>query len=596
MIRRILSLALVGVLALAIFAACQSSAPTLSPTAAPTEVSLAAATVAASPTAAAASSPAPTATVVAPATPTESSQAQATVSAPASAAVQIALADDAITVDGDGVTVNGNVATIARAGVYSLSGALSDGQIVVDTTDEGPVQLILDGVKLANASSAPLFIAAAEQVEIVLADGTTNTLTDGATYIFADPEEDEPDGALFSKADLTISGNGALVVTGNYEDGIVSKDGLVIVGGDITVTAADDGIRGKDYLLVTNGIITVQAQGDGLKSSNDEEATKGYVAIENGMITVMAGDDAISAETDVLISNGQFILVSGNGRNPSAEDISAKGIKAGRSITIDDGVFSVEATDDALHANDSLTINGGLFTLASGDDAIHAENTLTINDGEIRITESVEGIESILITINGGVIDLVSSDDGINAAGNDNGSNQLFIHGGDIAVNAAGDGIDVNGSIEMTGGVVIVNGPTENMNGALDFDATFDISGGFLAAAGSAGMAQAPSASSSQRSLMLNFPSMLPAGTIVHIQTGSGDSLLTFAPLKAFQSLVFSSPALVQGDAIEIYYGGSASDRLDSGLYQGAYTPGEQVASFTVSDVVTVIGNRPRFR
>lgn len=95
---------------------------------------------------------------------------------------------------------------------------------------------------------------------------------------------------------------------------------------------------------------------------------------------------------------------------------------------------------------------------------------------------------------------------------------------------------------------------------------------------------------------MLNFPSMLPAGTIVHIQTGSGDSLLTFAPLKAFQSLVFSSPALVQGDAIEIYYGGSASDRLDSGLYQGAYTPGEQVASFTVSDVVTVIGNRPRFR
>ena len=155
MIRRILSLALVGVLALAIFAACQSSAPTLSPTAAPTEVSLAAATVAASPTAAAASSPAPTATVVAPATPTESSQAQATVSAPASAAVQIALADDAITVDGDGVTVNGNVATIARAGVYSLSGALSDGQIVVDTTDEGLVQLILDGVKLANASSAP---------------------------------------------------------------------------------------------------------------------------------------------------------------------------------------------------------------------------------------------------------------------------------------------------------------------------------------------------------------------------------------------------------------------------------------------------------
>ncbi len=260
MIRRILSLALVGVLALAIFAACQSSAPTLSPTAAPTEASLAAATAAASPTTAAASSPAPTDTVAAPATPTESSQAEATASAPAeaaSAAVQIALADDAITVDGDGVTVNGNTATIARAGVYSLSGALSDGQIIVDTTDEGLVQLILNGVKLANASSAPLFIAAAGQVEIVLADGTTNTLTDGATYIFADPEEDEPDGALFSKADLTISGNGALVVTGNYEDGIVSKDGLVIAGGDITVTAAEDALHSNDSLTINGGQLTL---------------------------------------------------------------------------------------------------------------------------------------------------------------------------------------------------------------------------------------------------------------------------------------------------------------------------------------------------
>lgn len=551
MIRRMLSLTLAGILALAAFAACQSNAPTLPPIAAPTEAitaaSPAAATAEPRPTAAAASSPAPTNTVAAAATPTESSQAQATVSAPAdaaSAAVQITLAGDAIAADGPGVAVQGASATITAAGAYRLSGALSDGQIVVDVPGQGQVQLILDGLELANPSGAPLVIANAGAVEILLADGAVNALTDGASYLFANPEEDEPDAVLFSNVDLTIAGNGALTVTGNYDDGIASERGLVIAGGVITVTA------------------------------------KG---------------DALTAETDLLISDGQLALTAGGGSGSFlGEDASAKGIKADVSIAISGGVITVDAADDALNSDDSLTIDGGQLTLASGDDAIHAENTLTINDGVIRITQSVEGIESVLITINGGDIDLVSSDDGINAAGNDSGGNQLFIHGGHIAVNATGDGIDVNGSIEMTDGVVIINGPTENMNGALDYDATFDISGGFLAAAGSIGMAQAPSRSSGQPSLMLNFPAMLPAGTMIHIQTSSGDSLLSFAPLKAFQSLVFSSPALGMGDAIEVYYGGSASEALGHGLYQGSYTPGEQVASFTINEVVTVVGNRRR--
>jgi len=552
MTRRMLSLALAGILALATFAACQSNAPTLPPTAAPAEAitaaSPAAATAEASPTAAPASSPAPTNTVAATATPTESGSAQATAASPtgtASAAVQITLTGDAIAADGPGVAVQGASATITAAGAYRLSGALSDGQIVVDVPGQGQVQLILDGLELTNASGAPLVIANAGAVEILLADGAVNALTDGASYLFANPEEDEPDAALFSNADLTIAGNGALTVTGNYDDGIASERGRLVIAG---------------------GVITVTAKGD-----------------------------ALTAETDLLISDGQLTLTAGGGSGSFlGDDASAKGIKADVSIAISGGVITVDAADDALNSDDSLTIDGGQLTLASGDDAIHAENTLIINDGVIRITQSVEGIESVLITINGGDIDLVSSDDGINAAGNDSGGNQLFIHGGNIAVNAAGDGIDVNGSIEMTDGVVIINGPTENMNGALDYDATFDISGGFLAAAGSIGMAQAPSRSSGQPSLMLNFPAMLPAGTMIHIQTSSGDSLLTFAPLKAFQSLVFSSPALAMGDAIEVYYGGSASEALGHGLYQGSYTPGEQVASFTISEVVTVVGNRRR--
>jgi hypothetical protein len=175
------------------------------------------------------------------------------------------------------------------------------------------------------------------------------------------------------------------------------------------------------------------------------------------------------------------------------------------------------------------------------------------------------------------------------------GDTYLTINGGTIVVEAAGDGIDVNGAIEMTGGLVVVNGPTQQMNGALDYDASFTISGGLLAAAGSAGMAQAPGDASSQLSLLLNFPSVLPAGTVIHIQTSAGDELLTFAPLKPFQSIAFSSPALATGMAVEIYYDGSATGTALAGLYlDGAYTPGTQVASFTLANVVTRVGNSGR--
>ncbi len=159
------------------------------------------------------------------------------------AATTITLDGSSITVAGEGVTVEGSQATITAAGVYNLSGALADGQIVVDTGDEAPVYLILNGVELSSSTSAPLFISKAEEVVIVLADGAQNFLTDGSAYVYASAEEDEPNAALFSKANLTLTGSGALTVQGNYNDGIASKDGLLIDGGVITLDAIGSASR-----------------------------------------------------------------------------------------------------------------------------------------------------------------------------------------------------------------------------------------------------------------------------------------------------------------------------------------------------------------
>ncbi|MCU0500943.1 MAG: carbohydrate-binding domain-containing protein [Anaerolineae bacterium] len=499
---------------------------------------------------------------------------------------------------------------------------LADGQIAVNTKDKAPVTLILNGVTLSNASSAPIYIMEAKEAIIVLADGSKNSVTDGKSYVYANAAEDEPNAAIFSKADLTITGGGALTVSGNFNDGIASKDGLTIVGGTLAVQSADDGIRGKDFLIVKGGNIAVNAGGDGLKSDNTEDATLGYVSIENGVLKVTSGGDAIAAETDATIRAGTLTLSAGGGYKASlAADTSAKGIKGVASVVIDGGTFTIDSADDAIHSNDRIEVNGGTFAIATGDDGIHADTALTINGGDIRITNSYEGIESAVITINDGDIRLVSSDDALNVAGGTGGGGMppgaggrpgrpggpgqdaftytgkqfLYINGGNVTIEAGGDGIDVNGAITMTDGVVIVNGPIQQMNSALDYDAFFNITGGFLVAAGSAGMAQAPGAASSQNSLLLNFSGAQKAGTLVHIQTSAGKDVLTFAPSKQFQSIAFSSPALITGATYDVFTGGSSTGTPQDGLYRGGiYAPGAKYTSFTISSPVTAIGARVR--
>lgn len=536
----------------------------------------------------------------------------------------ITLNGNSIAVDGDGAVAEGSRLTIVAAGTYSLSGHLDDGQIIVNTEDTEPVALLLGGVEIHSSTGAPIYVQEAEEAVIVLEDNTENYVSDGTAYVLENAEDGEPNAAIFSKGDLNITGNGTLSVVANYNDGIAGKDGLTINSGTINVSAVDDGIRGKDYLVVGGGHITVRAGGDGLKSDNEKDPTQGYLTIETGTLNIAAGGDAIQAQTNVTVAEGNITLLSGGGSNILIdESLSAKGIKAENNITIDGGTFTIDSADDALHSNGSLVINGGTFNITSGDDALHADATLEVNAGELDITRSYEGIESAVVTLNGGTFQIVASDDAINVGGGNDASGMmpgpgrrggegapgqmggpggeafvvsgdysLTINGGRLVIDAAGDGLDVNGSIEMTDGVVIINGPTENMNGALDH-VGFTMTGGYLVAAGSSGMAQGPDETSTQNSVIINFDSMLAAGTLVHIQSSAGEDVLTFAPAKAFQSIAFSSPDLAAGASYSVYYGGTTSGVADSGLFEaGTYTPGTLVTDFTVSGAVTWIGGR----
>ena len=515
-----------------------------------------------------------------------------------------------ITVNGSGVLVSGSTATITSSGTFSISGKLDDGQIIVDSNAKEPVNLILNGVNMKCSNSSPIYVVNADKVIITIAENTENFISDGETYTFNDPNINEPNAAIFSKDDLTINGSGVLNVEGNFNDGIAGKDKIKIESGTLVVSSKDDGIRSKDYLNIKDGKITVTANGDGLKSDNEKDSSKGNIAIADGAINITAGGDAIQAASNILIKGGDFVLNAGVGSvQNNGTYTSGKGINAGDSLMVSGKSFIIKSKDDAIHSNNVLTIESGSFTIETNDDGIHADTLLVVNGGNINILSSYEGVESQVVRINGGEIVLNSSDDGFSIAsggggqmgwgrrggGGSGGNNFLYITGGYIYINSNGDGVDSNGSVEMTDGTLIISGPTASMNGALDYDGSFKISGGLIVAAGSSGMAQIPGTSSTQNSVLVYLDSEQKGGTTFNLQTSKGEDIISFIPQKLYQSVAISSPEIRNGTEYNVYVGGSSSGQIRNGLYQGGeYSPGTKQASFTVNNVYTTVGSGGR--
>jgi hypothetical protein len=519
--------------------------------------------------------------------------------------ITILLNGTTIEENSDNVTVENNKATILSSGTYSLSGTLSNGQIIVNATDDGTVRLILNGVNITCSNSAPIFIGKAGKAVLYLAAGTNNYVTDGKMYLTDD--SDEPNAAIFSKSYLSVFGEGSLAIEANYKDGLSGKDGLVIKSGTLDITAADDGVRGKDYLLVQGGNLTITAGGDGLKSDNEEDQTLGYITIDSTSAHINATGDGMNAQTNLTIHDGTFTIITkggsttlpgGGGQGQSggySGTLSAKALKANINLTLEKGTYNITTADDAIHSNKTVTISGGTFAISSGDDGIHAETSVTINEGTVNITKSYEGIESHTITINDGNISLVATDDAINATNGSaveaNDGSYLYINGGTLCTSTtSGDGLDSNGSIVMTAGTVIVHGPQSQPELGFDFNGTFNISGGFLVGTGpnSGNMIEAPSASSGQYCVKATIQSTLTASTLFHIQDAGGKEIVTFKPLRNQYYVVFSSEALVNNSEYSIYTGGSSTGTNTNGIYTGGtYSGGTLRKSFTITSKIT---------
>ncbi len=391
-------------------------------------------------------------------------------------------------------TLTGSNIVITSSGTYNFEGEYESINVNVDKeTDSEDVYLVFNNVTINNDEGTPINIVEAKNIIILLEDNTYNKITQG--NITTDDQE-FPSSAIYSKADLLITGNGTLEVITSYNDAINSRDDLIIQDSTIIINAVGDGLVGKDLVAIENSNITIEALKDGIKSSNTEDSSLGNILITSGIINIKAQNDGINSQNSLQIDGGEFNITTGGGFKEVLNDItmgegpgttiqptdlledSMKSLK-GEYIIINDGIFNLSSYEDAIHSNNSLLINNGEFDILSGDDAIHADTDLVINDGIINIENAYEGIEGSSITINGGNLNVVVLDDGINASEEEG---FIKITGGTLYVYANGDGIDSNGDLIVTGGTTMVEVDAIYSGGdsELDVGGNFEHTGGTL--------------------------------------------------------------------------------------------------------------------
>ena len=515
-----------------------------------------------------------------------------------SEAVKITLNKTTATVSGSGAKADGSTITITEEGVYIVSGTLEDGQIIVDASDSDKVQIVLDGVNINCETNAAIYVREADKVFITLAENSSNTLGGGNEYTQID--DNTVDGVIFSKSDLVCNGTGSLTIEADYKHGIVSKDDLVITGGTYKITAADNGITAKDQLKILDGSFDIDAANSAVKAKNADNAELGniYIAggiftieaeqdgfhatgsivVDDGTITVNSGDDGFHAELDTIIRGGTILVEKSN-----------EGLE-GKRVVVNGGDITINASDDGINAANSgddgaNATNPGANAAGSGDDDSNAassnnDSSAAVNSGDdSSISGAADGKEPPQMppdTENGSDMQPSQDFDPENAPSGGNapqnfdpgnapsdgdapqmmqggpgggGNSELYIKitGGTLTVSADGDGLDSNGGLLVTGGT--------------------------LAAIGSAGMTESFDEASTQPVITYYCTETQSADTTITLTDSDGSALFTVTPEKAYASIVLTCSEI----------------KLDATYTLAAGTDNEEI---TLTDIITTAGTR----
>lgn len=470
--------------------------------------------------------------------------------------------------DGSTITQNDSIYTITQAGEYTVTGLLSEGQIVVNADDNAEITIVLNGTSITCSNGSPIYIKNADNVKIKSEENTYNCIVDARTE--ADDNSDNSssengNAAIYAACDLKLVGKGALSVTGNYNNGIQSKDDISIKNVTIKVNAVNNAIKGNDEVAIESGeIIAISRKGDGIKTSNislsSKGKQKGNVIISGGNIDIYAACDGIDAAygvdvsgdgnlniyTDTYSDYSEAVAADNSGSSASSvgtppdmnntqnngnmgnpPDMNNSSSNSGNNPDMKGNFSGGNRTANGMPGNNS---SGNSSKKSYSTKGIKAESEINISGAAINISSTDDGIHA-------------NSDSGVLETGED-GKGIISISGGTITISTGDDGIHADKELNITDGYINVLTSYEGLEAI-----TINISGGqsFVYAADDGINACTGDGTSTP---LINI-----TGGYVDVTTGSGDT-----------DAIDSNGSYTQSGGMVLVKGGSSSGQVSGSI------------------------------
>ena len=466
--------------------------------------------------------------------------------------------------DGSTITQNDSVYTITQAGEYTVTGLLSEGQIVVNADDNAEITIVLNGTSITCSNGSPIYIKNADNVKIKSEENTYNCIVDARAESDDNPDNSSSENgnaAIYAACDLKLVGKGALSVTGNYNNGIQSKDDISIKNVTIKVNAINNAIKGNDEVAIESGeIIAISRKGDGIKTSNSSLSTKGKqkgnVIISGGNIGIYAACDGIDAAYGVDVSGDGNLNIYTDTYSDYSEAVAADNSgSSASSVGTPPDMNNTQNNGNMGNPpdmNNSSSNPGMKGNFGGGNRTANGMPGNNSSGNSSKKSYSTKGIKAESeINISGAAINISSTDDGIHANSDsgvletgEDGKGIISISGGTITISTGDDGIHADKELNITDGYINVLTSYEGLEAI-----TINISGGqsFIYAADDGINACTGDGTSTP---LINI-----TGGYIDVTTGSGDT-----------DAIDSNGSYTQSGGMVLVKGGSSSGQVSGSI------------------------------
>ena len=411
-------------------------------------------------------------------------------------------------------------AEVATEYTYTLQGTSNSGCFY--HAGAYKMTLVMNGVNLVNPDSAAINIQNSKRIAVQLADGTTNTLADGAN--------NTKKAAFLVKGHAEFAKGGSLTITGNKKHALACNEYMEVkkTMGTITiVSAVADAINVAQYFQMNGGTINIQSCGDdGIQVDAEDTANPeedGHVLIKGGTLTInasAASTKCIKAEGSVDIEGGTLTLKHSGVASWDSSESKIKepiGISSDRNLTINgaEAIVNITMTGNGargMKCDSTMTCTAGNITLncTGADWAYNTVDTSSVRCAKADYAFILNGASLKCTTTKNEAIGVYSE-------------STALISDGTLTLNTYDHGIKSLGNMDITGGTInyTVTGPASK---AVKCEGDLHITGGNISGTVSGGGETASdNTTAASAGLKCDGNMVIDGGTMNLNATGAGD-------------------------------------------------------------------------